>query len=492
MFATPQWPLPDVDFQPDDPYLDDFNARWPPHANSWDGWGYEPGSFSQHNRYTGPGGVRQDRGFIPSILAYYITTPAGNRISGNVPWKTVAWEFCMAYANHSGHWVTNPNTLQLADTTRQLFDGTWLMSHEYYSSHYYANPNQIDVRADMRDGDNDTHRDYTGHFVWNGSGRDGLHMYCQAGWASLIFNSPMHTLMGKWDAFYALKGGAGNWDPHENFMVRSMAWIWLHFAIMWKLSSKHRLGIDRALIEELFSNHLLRVYEDLYVPIEVNNEQSLYAEGIRKLGTHFQINNGKTEDAGGGLGYYIAHVMMLMKQTGFWQAMYNKGGHCKTALDYQITVMDRKYVSYIADTSAAIWHAGYQNFPDGDPVPTDWTDYVNKYTDWTYQMRDSSGNINAYGVGGQADMFHGPDGSVWAERDVAVWPAVSYVYIRRDYFPEYANPRVATACAKLDNWLAAVKSNVDAGANEAEKRSRDHTYAWGAIAPLKAPAKVGP
>src|SRR5205085_3961307 len=264
---------------------------------------------------------------------------------------------------------------------------------------------------------------------------------------------PMHTIMGKWDAFYGLKGGGGNWNPRSMFMVREMAWVWLHYCIMWKLASKHRLGVDRAFIGQMFSDHLLHVYNDIYIPVEVNNEQSVFAEGIRRLGTNMTEENGMIKDLGGGLGFYLGHVMALMKQTGMWDAMYARGGHCKIAMDYQITVMDRKSANYIADTRANLWQGGYTSVPSSlwNSVHN-WSDYVNNCTQWFVDnWRDDNGNPDGTGAGGQADMFHGPDGSLWAERDVSNWPVVAYLYDRRDFFPEYANPKVNAAVAKLDN-----------------------------------------
>jgi len=478
LWAQTQWPRAYKDrpsFSPGDPWLSGNFYQNDGSADSgpWrDGWDYEPGSFSGHNWYTGPGGPRFDRAPIPSILALWGSDPNGSRLAGNVPWKSMARASIKAYHNHSNHWCKNPNTLQLAADNDELFRD-WGFTRTYYDSRPSFGPKKISLLGDMRDGDNDSHRDKNGRFVWSGWSRDGLHSYGNAGWGAIFTNSVRSAIASKWDALYQLAGGGGL--NRGDYMVRSQAWYWLCFTIAWKLASSHRLGISRAKIEEMFVNHMSGIYRDIYVPAFIDNNQDDFYKGMRNLGVpvaHTDDGQGSFIQ-GGGLGFYMAGVLALMKQTGIWSVMYAKGGQCKAVMDMQIQGMDKQCCGKILKTGCYI---AYENWGTSLGVPNDWTDYGNRHEQKV----------------GQTGMFHNADGSLTNDREVNFHPRAMYPYIRRDYFPEFVNPDIQAACAVLDYEYGAIADYVAAAGDPATQRDRDHIFGYPGVAQIKPPLVLGP
>lgn len=472
MFATRQWPQPRVHQNPlpRDPYgvVDtEFNRSGSSSENMpWaDGWDYEPGSFSGHNWYTGPGGPRFDRGPIPSILAWYLTDPNGFVLQENVPLYDRANAWSLAYANHSNHWCRDPRTMQLARNDTELIE-KYFIGHQYYSNGMPINEFTIDSRGNMRDGDNSYHYDKNGQFFWMGWSRDGLHSYGSAGWPALIFNSPMMTFLSKWDTFWQLQqGGGGTSNYRQDYMVRSQAWLWLHYTLAWKLASNHPLGMSRDLIETTFVRHLTNLHDNIIVPVFDQNEDSNYAKGLRNMGQPLNSRDGGWETQGGGLGMYMANVLALMKTTGFWQKIYAKGGKAKRTLDYQIRNMDKYCFDYTLDTSMEKW-------------PSVWVD-VTKTISWAAVLPKN----------GLADAYHDAAGNLVGDRDVAVHPFSTYPYVRKHYFPEFPNERLDATVAKWDAMLGAITDSVNAANTPVEKRGRDHAYGYAGVGIWKAPTE---
>jgi hypothetical protein len=474
LWAAFQWPQTrsNQNPQPRDPYgvVDTEYNRSGASAESgpWaTGWGYEPGAFGGHNWYTGPGGPRFDRGPMPSILALWSTDPEGIRPQQSVPYKEMAAAWALNYANHSNHWVTDPRTLQLASNNTELLN-EWDIIGQYYGDSGQKGPKVIDTRGSMRDGENAFHLDKNSQFFWMGWARDGLHSYGTAGWPALLMNSHMMAVMSKWDTFWQLRKGGS--QGRSDYMVRSQAWLWLHYAIGWKLASKHRLGISREQIETMLQNHLESLYENIYVPVYVNNEDSLFANGLRGWGQPIQNSNG-VQTQGGGLGMYMGNVLALWKQIGLWSKMYSRNAKCKQALDMQLKHMDKYAFDYTLDTSMEGWPTSYIN--------------IGTQSNWAQTLPKN----------GLADAVRNPDGSIRSgDRDVSMHPFSTYIYVRKHYFPEFPHPRLDAAYAKWEDMLGAVAANVAAGATPSEQRNRDHTYGYPGVSIWKPPAagQLGP
>lgn len=477
IYATDKWPLPLVHHTqtPADPYgcvATEYNRSG---ASSefapWnDGYGYEPASFSNHNWYTGPGGPRFDRCVLPSTLALWASDPSGARTEGNVLWRDMADGFLLGYFNHSNHWVSDPKSLTLNTVPTGFL-------HTYYGGGAVSST-AIDLKADMRDGDNDTHRDASGRFFWAGWGRDPLHGYANAGWGSLLLNSPMHAIASKWDTQYLWSCiGDPTANDASNYMVRTQAWDWFHYVMAWKLASTHGMGLSRADVVARFSTRLEAIYRDTYKPAFIDNNQSLQSETLRRLG--FPAYVGSTNRAGtsgGQLGFYMGHVLQLMKQTGMWSALQALGGHVKLVLDMQIRNMDKYCFERLIYTKMSNNDGGYQSWPADSPIPASWSDYSAQY-----EAADS------------ADLVHNADGSIkYNERDVSDHLMLQYPLIRRDYFPEITHPLLDQAVAKVTSYMSITKAAVLAVTDPIDQRGRDYAYGYPGISPMKAPAELGP
>lgn len=469
LYGLPRWPLPNQNYNPSvvDPYLDDFNSKWPPYAVSAVGWDYEPGSNSGHNWYTGPGGPRFDRAPIPSIIALILTDNNWTRLQDNTSGKDMFYAWCNAYHNHSNHWTSNPNTLEFGANNDDLLDN-WGTVQNFYGDSWAYGPKVIDLRASMREGINGTHVDKDGRLFWSGWGRDNLHGYGCAGWGALACNSPMLAATNKWDTWFMMQAlhGGRQWF-HGSYMVRDQAWLWMHYCIGWKLATTHRLGFTKEQLASRFSQHCDQLHAEIYVPTYVTNSTEGYYNALRALGQPFKYETG-IETQGGALGMYMAGVLALMKQTGFWSALYHRATKNALVMKMQIDFMDKYCFDLTLDSSMKSWPSIWP----GTETPGGWGDHMPPE--------------------GLMDAFHDAAGNVIGDREVSVHPFSMYPYIRRDYFPEFTHPRLAATITKWDSMLGAVTTRVNAQANPADKRSVDHYYGYPGVVPWKAPTELGP
>ena len=480
IYGAPRWPLPYAPYSPavKDPYLatNEFNrGGGSAFGAAWlEGWDYEPGSYSTHNWYTGPGGPRFDRCVIPSVVALWSSQPNGRRLQDNVPHRDWLDGWAMAYFNHGNHWVRDVRTMALMDSREVMFK-PWGLTGNYYGGGAVG-PRTIRINGNQRDGTTAANGDRNGNIWANGWARDALHSYCSAGWIALLLNSPMHAIGSRFDvANQMMMSGDPGRGIREEYMVRSQAWRWLHYVMAWKLASRHPLGLAREDVEGSFVEHLEQIYREIYVPQVVDKKDDPYFNGLRNLGQPM-INNDSDGNAwvgqGGGLGYYMGHVLQLMKQTGMWAAMMAKGGHAKDVLLLQLRNMDQFALGLHADTGAN-WHVNIT-------VPKKGT------------FPDSMAHFQALYGNKAEDMFRDEKGNPIGDRDVSIHIIAQYVYIRRDYFPEIPHPKLAAAVAKLDARLASVTARVTAAGDPEKKREADHVYRYPGVVPIKAPDVIGP
>ena len=480
IYGAPRWPLPRATYWPGikDPYLANgefnrnggsaFGAPW------LEGWDYEPGSYSTHNWYTGPGGPRFDRSVIPSVVALWATKPNGRRLQEDLPHRDWLDGWAMAYFNHGNHWVRDVRTMQLSSSREVMFK-PWGLTGNYYGGGAIG-PRTIRLNGNQRDGTSEANADRNGNLWANGWARDGLHSYCSAGWIALLLNSPMHAVGSRFDVAtqMMMSGEPGN-SMREEYMVRSQAWRWLHYTMAWKLASRHPLGIARDDVEGSFALHLEQLYKEIYVPQVIEKRDDVYFKGLRNIGLPIMQDSGngnQWSSQGGGLGFYMGHTLQLMKQTGFWAAMMAKGGHVRDVLLLQIRNMDTYALGLHADTNATLHVA--LTFPKSGAFPESMAHYQALY-----------GNKDE-------EMFREASGKACGDRDVSIHPIVQYVYIRRDYFPEIAHPKLAQAISKLDARLASVTARVAAEKDPVKQRELDHVYRYPSLSPIRPPEELGP
>jgi hypothetical protein len=480
IYGAPRWPRPATAYWPEiqDPYLanEEFNRIGrSSYASAWvEGWDYEPGSFSTHNWYTAPGGPRFDRSVIPSVVALWATRPNGRRLQEDVPHRDWLDGWGMAYFNHGNHWVRDVKLMRLM-TSEEVMYRPWGLYGQYYGGGEIG-PRSILINGNQVRGTTDVNRDRNGDIWGNGWARDPAHSYCNAGWLALLLNSPMHAIGSRFDsAMQFMMTGDPAGSVKDEYMVRSQAWRWMHYVMAWKLASRHALGLARDDVEGSFALHLEQIYRQIYIPQVLEKVDDPYFNGLRNLGqpmiqSPWDANGWIAQ--GGHLGFYMGHVLQLMKQTGMWAAMMARGGRIRDVLLLQVRNMDRYALGLHADTTATI--GAYMTFGKAGVFPTSIAHYQELYGSK------------------KEEMFKDANGNPVGDRDVSIHAVVQYIYIRRDYFPEIRHPKLAPALAKLNERLAFVTSGVAAETVPARKRERDHAYRYPGLAPIKAPAELGP
>lgn len=508
-FALPQWATPSdqvygstTENNALDPNSDPYLFNVPTYFSGGGGtakgaratgWDYEPGSISGHDWYTGPGGPRFDRAVVPTPLALFMSDPTGSRLHNNETYKMMCKSWGRAYFNHSHHYITDVKTLA-SIPDQEAIDGLWSFADAYYGTSNRTAAKSISLQA-IGNGNDIIPVDKNGNPFWNGWALDDLHSYAQPGWWALIFNSPMHAYSAKlrfnsqWMS--ALQASHKDTPTTGFFMVRAQAWRWLHLVMMWKLSSNHDFGISRAQIEDRFQTEIETMHDTVYLPAygpsPVSNQ---YFDGIRNLGIPVSDN----ADVGGdfndgnppvthtavalsnGLTYYMSNVLALMKQTGCWNIMRSKSAKCQTALTFLIQCLDKYSLDFILDTDGR--KEGYvfiKNRPIGTPisVPSSWAAWA---TD----------NPKV----GVEDWIHSSDGS-FAEYDVAQHLRAQYAFMRRDFFPEITNPRLAAACTKYQNFYDTWAARVAAETVPFNKTLKDWPTRYPSLGILKPPTELG-
>ena len=123
---------------------------------------------------------------------------------------------------------------------------------------------------------------------------------------------------------------------------------------------------------------------------------------------------------------------------------------------------------------------------------TNATWHVNIHLPKKSNFPDSMAHYQALYGNKEEDMFRDDKGKPIGDRDVAVHIIAQYVYIRRDYFPEIAHPKLTAAVAKLDARLASVTARVAAAGDPEKKREADHTYRCPGLSPIRPPDQLGP
>ena len=441
------------------------------------GWDYEPASISGHNWYTGPGGPRFDRAAIPTAIAQYLSDPTGVRQRDGSTLRENCEAFVNAYFNHSHHYFQDVRRMTgLPD--HELLNGGW--SHG--ASTYYG------VRTDYVPGGTSRHvnlftipngstappaespeftkhglpKDRDGRAVWSGWAVDMLHAYCAPGWATLLFNSPMHLLCAKHRFAASFMSQLGGSLPQRSpgFLHRQGAWRWLQWITMWKMGTSHDFGFRKNQIEDRMQIDLEAIYVDYVQPAtdpehaayRSNNSRCLRAFGQLCSATAWVDSNSPLSDRtwsyyvdSGALGYYMATVFVLMKQTGMWAVMVGKSARCKATLEFMITCYDRASIDFILDTDGRL--EGYARVAPLVPITSPpSTNFANNWLDLA---------TNYFPRSGQEDWIHDSVGKLIAERDVCQHLRAQWAFMRPDYFPEYPNPRLKDAVRCYERFYEA-------------------------------------
>lgn len=477
---APQHPLPPKPQAITDPYLDDNmnnGGGSSPYTGWIQGYAYAPAAMGTHNWYTGPGGPRPTRCVYPSIYIQFMTDPTGSKPQFSASWRDMADGFRKNHWNISNMFVASASTMKLDDNT-SLLTNKWASVGNYYGDYSYSGK-AIRLNCQQRDGTSANDYDVAGNLIGNGAGPDPLHDYNNRGISALFFNDPMSAVGSKFDTVMSF---ILHRDPDKSmathYLIRDMAWQWRTHTIAWKLGTNHPNGFSQKEIEDRFQIVLEALYRDVYAPAFVNNDQSVLMRCIRNLGTSVTIDDGGNwHTPGGRLGFYMAWVLMLMKQTGFWSRMRAKSAKCAAVLDMMIRNMDIFCFDVILDTDGACdssdkYYFGSSASESG--IPTSWADYQQKRG-----TRSQSFVTNS-------------SGAYVADPDVSYNHVRAYAYIRSRYFPEYTSSRMTAAIAKFDQYEQVVIDAVNAASTPLAKSVADHLYGYAGVLPPKAPATLGP
>lgn len=453
IWAADRWPRVRAPWTPTVP---DPNFSYGPFNNNgnhyycapWaSGWDYSPGSFSNHDGFTGPGGPRFDRSSIPSIVALYATNPTGARPQDNISHYEQLLAYSKGFFNHPHHWVEDPKTLRLG-TKDDLVNSKWVIHYNYYGDDNKGNGPKRISQVSVSSGADYTgaQLDNRGNLPWRGDAKDTLHFYCARAWSGMALRSPMFAIHAIFDTRLSwFMHGPAEYDTA--FSERNQAWDWLHLALAWNMASDHGNGVTQREVEDRFAKHLECIYNTYYVPAIVQNRQEPRWAMIRNLGVDTNENAESHQTRGAFLTFYMTNVFVLMKKSGMWASMIARGGHVKTVMEWQVALLDKHCTGTLLDTYYT--EAYYQYLPKS-PVATTWAEYQ-----------------AAKGRDGLEDLVHNPDGSVrsgdgTADRDVSQHLTLAYAIMRADIFPEYEFVRGAETKAKALAYYAAVTAANDA------------------------------
>lgn len=464
------------------------------------GWGYEPGSHSMHDHFTGPGGIRIDRAVIPGPIAIHMTNPTWIHLRDNTPITEMVDHFNKAYFNHEWHLLTDARTFESLPVA-EVLDGKWGHCRTFYGGNDSYVPGGVEYSVPVFSGSGLTQDTLPcdGAFVdenyrmpWNGSAIDNLHNYSMPGLVALLYNSPMHAYAQKLRYFASIMcqlGGAPATTSVAGgtYAIRKHAWRLVQAAVTWKLAANHPRSISRADMEARIIGELTAVYNSITIPLNVTNDQTPYFKMLRNFGVpvnyvSYEVNKWPTQSMG--LTFYMALVLQFWRQSGLWRRMYDHSTITRDALLTIVQTLDVASFGFILETEAAYIGAGGSVF-NGKPifmaggtetsatpdVPTGWAD-------WQARVWPKTG---------AEDMIHAPDGTLKVPTSDEHL-RMQWVLIRRDYFPDVPCVYdVAAACAMVEGWQAAWAAHVAAkeaiGPRAASQNEWSHSPAYGRILP---------
>jgi hypothetical protein len=511
-YALPPYPLK-ADFALDDTYLTAYESRpkdaglftnrdhYP--AYRYMGYKWQAGSISGHDWITGKGGVRFDRSVMNAPIAIYTSNQNWIRPEGNVPIRDLVDNWGLAYFNHSNRWMTNVQTF-VSVPKADILAGTWALVGTYYGNdgavqNAFGTSKCIDI-CGIPNGKSrwTTNNDPEGFMYYSAHQRDSLHSYSNAGVWAILLNSAMHAIAQTHDFneqwMCSLGDSKPTADPTGYYGIRVHAWRMLSYTIQWMCSTEHYLGYSRNEIESRLQIELDSIYDNIYKPAFIDNAQTLYSTSIRNLGVGCSASGNNLQSIGGGLGLYMVHVLVLMRQFGLWSVMRARSDKGQKVLDMMIRNLDLMVIDYVLDTSgrdnyyptvASGKTAGNYTVTD---IPASWAAQKVMLDTYLPTIPETSTASDANNVGTAQqwkDWFIRYDNTA-AEHPGCTHLYMQYLKARRDYFPDYPAPRLADAITKMQGYYDAYAT---ARANGLAYKM---AYLYPAHGALNPPTELGP
>lgn len=485
-FYLPQWPKSTAVTTADDPNLDQFIGD-PDRYYTGDGaysrafratgWGYEPGSISGHDWFTGPGGIRFDRAPIPAPIAYLISNPMYRRPKDNRPIREMANAWGLGYFNHSSHYLTDVKNFSSIMQT----DSTQILSHSYMNAYYGRGPfvstsRSIDLRAisngDYREsnGNGGTpdsfFTDKNGNRFWAGYAVDDHHGHQMPYYHVLFMKSPMHvvasraafnaSILGRLSGHHTSIRPTSDWSQgfsYASFNTRVQAWRWLHYTLAYKIGSSHSLNVSRTTALQLFKDDLYHYHDNVMLPIQSENTNP-YHVAIKNLGMpvepHFE-NNQWVLRVGSAIAYYHGPVFLLMKKSGLWDEL-RKDAKCRAALDFVFNSLSKYSIDFILDTNGRAEDEGGAvavTLPTANFGAITAASLPKSWAEWSTRFPQQ----------GQENWLKRADGT-YVERFAAQHIRAQWAIMVRDWFSEMNYPRAAQAAALYESFYAEKESYV--------------------------------
>lgn len=435
-----------------------------------DGYGFEPGSKCQHTIYMAPGGPRHDRASWPTVLTSWMTQLNGARLHGNVPWRELWHHWTMGYFNHSKHYFTDVHRGH--SVAKELIeDHSAYIRDPYYGSgdHGPTTPDRavLMFAPGNQTGIEEAPKDKNGnYFNTNMTAQDFMHSQSNGSLGATQTVSPRHVLEARhsFTAHMMSIAGSTSMDVFDvgGLMERWHNWHMLQHHKIWMVANNHPDGFSRAEAEAMWGEHLEKVYDSVWEQYNKQNTilgASLARYGVKLTqvdnpdGTHTLMKVGDIDSKV----FYFAQTFLEMKQTGAFAAMCAYSPKSKAALEMLLTCLTTYAVGVFMDANGRTDRVPFYAIPFGGGIanlPPSWNELTppDGLMDW---IRASSGTIGKMPVPGEESPDHINTSHLRAQ----------WVFMIRDYFPEYNFPRVAAACAKVDQWVADVDAGYAAGTN---------------------------
>jgi hypothetical protein len=433
------------------------------------GWGYEPGSTGGHTWFMSPGGSRHDRACWPHVMVAWASNPTGNRPHGNVPMEELKDAWLDNYFNEGCHYHPSA-TLErgISVPKDKVLNGLVAYNDTYYNggneSFVPDPPNNCIRLLSAGNASDGGYLDKYGRNFVNEYQRDNQHSYSNGALGVYINNSPAHVISARhtFNSHVLCAWGmtSGLFNSYE-WLTRQHAWHEWQFTNMWIATTSDARSISRTELEAMWEKHLHAMHDSV-MPRFLNGTD-VASQALRNIGINVDFQSDATSKGyviptGGAdskLGY-MGQVLLLMKQSGAWDAMRARSVKCREILDLLVTCLAKATADCFLDGDGRIdrmWFDGNRTplaSPLGEPT---WANFPPK--------------------NGNEDWIHGADGSLPDATTSYIEPwfntqhfRAQCVWIIRDYFPEINYPRIDAAAAKVDGYYATIESRRLAGTGQ--------------------------
>lgn len=474
-----------------DPYLGNWWDTFPIFVTQDVGLGYDPGNPGCIDQYTGPGGVRFDRGGYPTPLVEVLS--GVTRVHGptGLTFRQLLDHYLLNAFNLSFHFTGNvatgaPSlgktaTYLAGNRATSLTAWSWKNSYYYSSSQVVAGDAQAIDTVGMGNGSFDVgsgdgseaaaiasamrfyRRDPTTGKIrrpFNGTSID--HMHSHQFWGALtgFLNSPMHA----WHMLHAIGANslasntpgwadfnakpAGWWAPEETtyeaVISREKAYKFAHLAICWWLANNHpSFGVSRADIETELVRFLTTYHTKVYQPKWASaSDTSPYWQGMRRFGMQVVPRRSEEHVPADGLYWlrledtparcYFFIPFMIAAQTGLLDRLLTLGNtQIVETLTDLVATLDKYAVDGILDCGYAI--SQETQFRVG-PIKSSFAELTlaDMATDWANAVTINPPIGSASYMKNSSGVFS-ESGVAWIH-DQSMWAIGAHHYLR-GFFP---------------------------------------------------------